>query len=177
MQESVARIASLLLAGTFLWGGAAKILAYERWRAVVARYDLPRAVGSVATPLVPALEIGVALTLAFVSPRAGAVVALAALSLFSLAVLRARAINGDRLPCGCFGGREERHYATMMWRNFALAVVAAIVLRGSRDSIAVGGSMPGRTDLLPVVLVVIGVVLALWMVSQLGSSSRPRGHS
>lgn len=177
MPESFARIASLLLAGAFLWAGVAKALGYARWRAVVARYALPAPLGSVTAPVVPAVEISIALVILLVSPRAGAVLALAALSLFSLAVLRARSINGDKLPCGCFGGREERHYSAMLWRNFLLAVLAALVLRGPEQAITLPGSLPERSELVPVALIAAGVIMIVWMAWQISGAWRRREHS
>lgn len=174
MQDTLARIASIVLAGAFLWAGASKLVTYPRWRGIVRRYDLPSPVGSVSAFVVPLLELGVAFVIVLVSPRGGAVVALAALCVFSLAVLRARSINGDRLPCGCFGGAEERHYATMMWRNFGLALLAAVVLRGPDGPLAAGASFPGRADIVPAVLALVGAAVAVWMLWHVAGSFRRR---
>lgn len=174
MQDALARIASIFLAGAFLWAGASKLVTYPRWRRIVARYDLPLPVASVGTIVVPLLELVVAFVIVLVSPRGGAAVALAALCVFSLAVLRARSLNGDRLPCGCFGGAEERHYATMLWRNLALALLAAVVVRGPEVPLATGASLPGRADLVPAVMTLVGAAVVAWMLWQLGRSSRRR---
>ena len=128
MPETLARFASLLLCATFGWAAVVKLLRYERWTAIVDRYALPSFLGTIAKPGVPLAEVAIAVTGVFVSQRVGAAAALAALALFSLAVLRARAINGDKLPCGCFGGSEERHYRTMILRNALLSTLAATVL-------------------------------------------------
>lgn len=105
-----------------------KLIRYERWTAIVDRYALPSVLGAIAKPTVPIAELAIAVVGLFVSPAIGASAALAALALFSLAVLRARRINGDKLPCGCFGGSEERHYRTMILRNGLLGALAAAIL-------------------------------------------------
>ncbi|HWC13902.1 MAG TPA: MauE/DoxX family redox-associated membrane protein [Actinomycetota bacterium] len=174
MQDALARIASIFLAGAFLWAGASKLVTYSRWRGIVRRYALPSPVRSVSTLVVPLLELGVAFLIVLVSPRGGAAVALANLCLFSLAVLRARSLNGDKLPCGCFGGAEERHYATMLWRNFALALLVAVVLRGPEAPITAGASLPGRGDMIPAALTLVGAAVVVWMLSQFHGSSRRR---
>jgi hypothetical protein len=176
MPEATARIAAVLLAGAFTWAAVAKILAFARWRAVLARYGLPSPLRRTALVGVPGGEVAIAAVTLFVSARAGAAAAVGALALFSLAVLRARAINGDTLPCGCFGGTEERHYRTMLWRNAALGALAAIVLLAREDPVGAGTELtrPSGPDLLPAILVVVGGAVMVWMAWQVASAFRRR---
>ena len=168
--EVTARIASLLLCTTFAWAALAKLLGYGRWTVILERYGLPSALRRVAAPGIPAGEAAIAVTGAFLTPRIGAAAALATLAVFSLAVLRARRINGDKLPCGCFGGSEERHYRTMILRNAFLAALAAAVLLGPRSLHPLDLSVPTIDDALPAALVVTGLALAAWTALQVSNA-------
>ena len=172
MPEATARIASLLLGATFAWAGVVKLLGYGRWSAILERYGLPGPLRAAAAPGVPAGEVAIAVTCAFVSPRAGAAAALALLSLFSLAVIRARSINGDRLPCGCFGGSEERHYRTMILRNAFLGALAGAVLLADGRVEPLSPALPTWGDALPALLVVCGAALAVWTVLQVSNAMK-----
>jgi hypothetical protein len=176
MPETTARIASILIAGAFAWAAGSKLLGYRRWRNVLDRYGLPQPLRAVSAPTVPLVELAIAVTVLVVSPRIGAIAAVAVLAVFSLAIMRARALQGDRLPCGCFGGTSERNYQTMIVRNVLLGTLATIV--GVSD-IATGiglPSAPTAADTLPVVLVIAGCALALWTGIQAASSLRRREH-
>ena len=166
MPEITARIAGLLLAGAFAWAAVAKVFVYRRWRQIVTRYGLPSGLDAVIAPVVPVGEAAIATTIVGFEPRVGAAAALAALSLFSFAIVRARSITGDRLPCGCFGGGEDRHYRTMLWRNAALGGLAAVVLFARPQHVLTRPSFPTGAELIPAALVVVGVALALWTALQ-----------
>ena len=175
MPETTVRIAVLLLAAAFMWAAAAKFFAFPRWKAVIARYGLPAPIDRIAVPLVPVAELAIAIVMLFISARVGAAAAVGALALFSLAVLRARSINGDRLPCGCFGGTEERHYQTMIWRNTGLGVLAAVVLLARDEPAAIGTpASPEGAELLPAALAVFGGIVVLWTAWQVGAAFRRR---
>ncbi len=176
MPEMTARIASILVAVAFAWAGIAKIAAYRRWRNVLERYGLPKPVRTAAAPAVPLFELAVAAVVLFVSPRVGAIVAVATLAAFSLAIMRARALQGDRLPCGCFGGSSERNYQTMIVRNALLGTLATIVVISRIESAIELPSAPSASDALPVGLVVVGIALAIWISLQAGSHLRHREH-
>lgn len=178
MPEVSVRVAVLLLSLAFAWAAAAKVLAYARWRSILVRYGLPGGSARIAAPLVPASELAVAVIL-WISPWLGAISTVLLLSLFSLAILRARQRNGDRLPCGCFGGSEERHYALILWRNGFMGALAAIVFfspEPEEETAIATLSSPAPEEILPVVLAVIGVVLVLWLAWQAVSSFRHREH-
>lgn len=176
MPETTARIAAVILSVAFGWASATKVFSFARWNLVLNGYGLPRAITSIAAPLVPVAEIGIALCLLFVSTRAGAAAALAMLAAFCLAILRARSIKGDRLPCGCFGGSESRRYQTMMWRNGFLGMLAAVVLL-ARDPVEVWiPATPRADEWFPAALVVIGASVALWTVLHVSAALRHKGQ-
>lgn len=176
MPETVARIAPLLLALAFAWAAIAKLSGFDRWRTALAGYSLPSAIERPSAVLVPIVELAVAFVTIAVSVRIGAIAAVVLLALFSLAILRARAIKGDRLPCGCFGGSAERHYSTMMMRNAALAILAAIVLVSDTEPGAALSSLPQGSDVVPAALVLAGVVLVGWVAMQTSRSLRRNGR-
>lgn len=178
MPEVSVRVAVLLLSLAFAWAAAAKVLAYDRWRSILVRYGLPGGSARIAAPVVPIAELAAAVIL-WISPWLGAIYTVLLLSLFSLAILRARQRNGDRLPCGCFGGSEERHYALMLWRNGLMGALAALVFftpESDKETAIATLSSPSSGEILPVVLVVVGVVLVLWVAWQAVSSFRHREH-
>lgn len=176
MPEMTARFASILLAVAFAWAAVAKITAFRRWQQVLERYGLPKPVRMVAGPAVPVFELVIAVISLLVSPRIGAIAAVAALAAFSLAIMRARTLQGDRLPCGCFGGSSERNYQTMIVRNAILGTLATIVLVSGLDSAIGLPSAPTASDALPVGLMVVGGALAIWTGLQASSYLRHREH-
>lgn len=176
MPETTARIASILLALAFSWAGVAKLLAYQQWQKALAGYGMPQAVRNVTAPVVPLVELAIAVALLFVSPRLGAIAAVAALAAFSLAIMRARALQGDRLPCGCFGGSSERNYQTMVARNALLGALATIVLLARIDTAIGFPPAPTAHDVLPVALAIVGTALVLWTGLHAASALRRREH-
>jgi hypothetical protein len=174
MPETVARIAPLFLALAFAWAAVAKLSGFGRWRTALAGYGLPSAIEPATALLVPFAEMAVAFVTIAVSVRSGAVTAAVMLALFSLAILRARSVKGDRLPCGCFGGSTERHYSAMLMRNAALGVAAAISLFGSGGPGGAVDSMPEGTDVLPATLVLAGLALVGWVAVQTSRSLQRR---
>ena len=108
---------------------------------------------------VPALELGVVALIASGHVEAGATAALAMLGVFTLAVLRARRIVGDRLACGCFGRSRVRDYRLILARNAALAAVALVAIAGHPVVPASAPHWPGRGELLPALLGAAGIVL------------------
>jgi hypothetical protein len=176
MPESIARIAVVLLTCAFGWAGIAKLVGLHRWRAVLGQYGLPASVAKAGTLLVPVTELAVAVTLVAFSARGGAIAVILCIALFSLAILRARSINGDRLPCGCFGGSAERHYRTMMLRNGGLGVLAAIVLVHRNELQPILPSMPTDGEVLPALLTLAGTVLVGWLAWYSSAAMRRHDH-
>jgi hypothetical protein len=170
MLVTAARFASLLLAATFVWAAAAKALGWRRWRDALARYRLGRA-EALAAAAVPAAEAGVGALLLSGAYRPGAALAVALVSAFSFAVVRVRALEGDDLPCGCFGRVPVRHYRELLARNALLAGLAVVVLASSART---GLSAPGSSETLPAALATAGVVATAWLVRVAGTSLRRR---
>jgi hypothetical protein len=175
MLDTVVRVAAGLLALLFAWAAAAKVVRFMDWRSALAGYALPRSAQSLAVAGVPVVEGAVVgLVLVGELPPAGAL-SIVMVSVFSLAILRRRAIEGNRLPCGCFGGATTRDYRVMLARNLLIALMAAVVLMGGAGvSVFDGLRAPGHRDLLPAALVLAGVTLITWMVAQISSSLRRR---
>jgi len=167
MLDGVVRVAAGLLALVFAWAAAAKVLRFRSWRSELEGYALPRYLRHLALGGVPLLEGAVvALVLVGELPPAGAL-CIAAVSGFSLAILRRRSVEGDRFPCACFGRSTTRDYRVMLTRNLLVAVIGAIVmLGGSGVSVFDGIRAPGSGEMLPALLVVAGVTLITWMVVQ-----------
>jgi hypothetical protein len=173
MLDSVVRVAAGLLALLFAWAVAAKVIRFGSWRSELEGYALARPLRLVALVGVPLLEGAVvALVLVDELPPAGAL-CIAAVSAFSLAILRRRSVEGDRFPCACFGRSTTRDYRVMLIRNLLVAVTGAVVmLGGSGVSVFDGLRAPGPGELLPAALVVGGVALITWMVVQASTSLR-----
>jgi hypothetical protein len=92
------------------------------------------------------------------------IVSLVALMLFSAAIVVGRVRVGRRLECGCFGGSTTRDYRVLLARNLALAGVAFVAWSAGQDVPLVRSlGQPGGADLLPAVLVVVGLALATWV--------------
>lgn len=161
---------ALLLAATFAWAAVAKVLAGARWRAALDGYGLPVPLKAAALALVPLAEAAAAALLALSAARAGAALGLALVSVFSLAVVRARALRGDRLPCGCFGGTTLRRARSLLARNALLAALCAVVVVSGPRAGTLGAAPAGV--LVPVALVVAGVALAFWLAVEAGAHLR-----
>jgi hypothetical protein len=174
MPEITGRIAALLLGFLFLWAAAAKALRWSAWRRALETYALGRWEPFVGVA-VPGAEAVVALLLIGGAARVGAALALAMLAAFSLAVLRARSLQGDRVPCGCFGRDERRDYKTMILRNSLLGGLAAIVMVSQIDVPLDAVRAPRADEALPVLLIVAGVALGAWIARETIASSK-RGN-
>lgn len=164
MPAAVYPLAAAALGLVFAWSGVAKVLRFSRWRAALDGYGLS-GVGPALALAVPLVELAVPALMLSSRSRAGAALALGLLALFSAAILRARAARGDRLPCGCFGGADERDYRMMLARNATLGLLAAVVLARGRDLQPLEDlGAPDAADIVPVVLVVVGVVMIVWLL-------------
>lgn len=167
MPESVVSVVAVLLAATFAWAGAAKLVLHPRWRAALAGYGLGRSLETVAAPGVPIAEFAVAVLLVAGPPRVGAALALALLAGFSWVVARAGAGGRTSLPCGCFGSSATRDYRTMLVRNAVLAVATATVLVAGRDvAVLEELPVPSADDALPAALVAAALAFGAWMVRE-----------
>lgn len=171
MPDSALRVVAVVLAATFGWAAAAKLVAWTRWRTAVSGYGLPGALRTLAAPVVPLAELAVGSLLLIGRTRVAAALTIALLASFSGAVLLGQARRGDRLPCGCFGGAGERDYRVMLARNAVLGLMAASLLASARDvSVTEGWSAPAAGDLVPAGLVALGLAAGTWVVREV------RGH-
>jgi hypothetical protein len=159
------RALSIVLVAVFGWAAIAKGARWSAWRTALRGYQLPSPLGSLAAIATPLAEATVAVLLLTGHTLVGAAAALALLSAFSGIVLRARAARGDRLPCGCFGKVTSRDYRTLLLRNGALSIVAAVLLVGGEDVTVTKGVTFSRAAVVPAVLVVAGILLVVWMVA------------
>jgi uncharacterized membrane protein YphA (DoxX/SURF4 family) len=167
MTDPLTVVSSVALAIAFAWAAISKLAGYQRWRRALSGYALPLGPERIALVGTPVLEL-VAVGLIVSGPLqvAGAFV-LALLAIFCVVILRAHATQGDRLPCGCFGGTTERDYRLMLIRNAALGFPASVLmLSGNSGLIDRLESFKG-SDALPLGLVFVAGGLILWLTKGL----------
>ncbi|HET7483255.1 MAG TPA: MauE/DoxX family redox-associated membrane protein [Actinomycetota bacterium] len=163
MPGSVVVAAAWGIAALFGWAAVAKVAGWRRWKLALSGYGLPSALADVIAIAVPVAEAGVVVLVAAGSPRIAAAATIALTALFSLAILRARERQGDRLTCGCFGRDRTRDYRQLLVRNAAIVVAAAVVMIG--PIVDTGLRAPRTGDLVPVALTALGIgcaSLVLW---------------
>ena len=166
-----------LLAVVFAWAALAKVIQWSSWRSSLDAYGIPAASLGLVAVLVPVAELGLAALILSGATRVAMAATLALLAFFCLAVLRARARQGDRLPCGCFGKTEARDYRLMIVRNALLGTVAGVVLVvGDEGSPVSSAEMPPAGELLPALLVACGVALVVWMLKHVTTLMKRREH-
>ncbi|MGI8773540.1 MAG: MauE/DoxX family redox-associated membrane protein [Actinomycetota bacterium] len=171
MPDIAWKLAALLLVVTFSWSAVVKAVRPRLWRETLARYRLPRPLGGAGLFGAPLLELAVAAGVVAGLVHPAGALALGLLAGFSLAVLRLRSIEGDRLPCGCFGKTTARDYRLILARNGLLAAAAAVVLSAPRDADLFSGlAAPRPSELVPAFLVLLGIALALWLAITVASS-------
>lgn len=175
MPAHVSTLAAAALACAFGWAAAGKLARFGDWRESLNGYGAPHGVVPVALVGVPLAESAVVVLLLVGPVKSGAALAVALIALFSMAIVRARALRGDKLPCGCFGGTEARDYRLMLIRNGLFAVLAAAVLVSRADTgvVAELGSL-SMSDVVPVTLVGLALITSLWMVRQVTNALRGR---
>ena len=168
MSETTVRVGIALLAAVFAWAALAKLFRWRNWSDALARYDLPSAVASPARVLVPLAEALVAAAILSGATLAGSVLALGLLAVFTAVLLRTGIGRGEAVPCGCFGGKQERPASLALLRNFALAIPAALAVSDrSRPRLLDGVSPPTGADLVPVSLIIVGLGLSAWLLRHL----------
>jgi hypothetical protein len=143
------RAASAVVAMAFAWAATAKVLRSERWRRALAGHRLPARLERAAVWGVPAVEL-VVLALAVAGrPRAAAVLALAALVVFTSALVRVALRGGREVPCGCFG-REAVDVRGALVRNTLLGILAAVAFVASPVDPPLAA--PAAADAMPALL-------------------------
>ncbi|MGI8580043.1 MAG: TlpA family protein disulfide reductase [Solirubrobacteraceae bacterium] len=155
-------IARLLLAGLFGVAGGAKLADRDGTRVALEEFGLKRFL-SPAALLLPLAELSVAaLLLPAVTARWGGVLALALLSVFSIAIAGALR-RGETPDCHCFGQlRSAPTGRVTLVRNAVLAALAAfVVVAGWGDGGASSVRWLGDLSSAGVVALVGGVVLVL----------------
>lgn len=172
MRTALAQISVAVLVCVFAWAAAAKLFGWRRWRTALARYRLGGRLEAAAAIGVPLGEALVVALLLWGDVRVAASVVIALVAMFSLVLLRARAAQGDRLPCGCFGGTSTRDYRLMLTRNASLAGAAAVVLYEGSSTIP--WTVPTGSDLIAALLTSTGLVLLAWIGWQTRLSLRKR---
>ena len=159
MSSLSVQLLAAVLSAVFVWSACAKLIRYREWQVALAGYRLPEPVERAARPGVPVAELLVPLLFVLGNVGAGAALVVALVAAFSLAVLRARALEGDRLPCGCFGRTKAHDYRLMLVRNSVLGVLAgALLLAGHDVPLFDGVGAPDASEALPITLSVAGLV-------------------
>lgn len=156
MSETWVTLASLLLAGTFVWSGSVKILRPERWRLDLVSYRLNRFLRAVGFLFLPWIEVAIAGALVTGAARTGGLLAIGLLAIFCVAIIRAHIVLGtDKMGCGCFGGTRIRDYRLLLARNVVLSALAAVIVASGIDPSFAGGLDLGGSSVL------------LWLMSAL----------
>jgi hypothetical protein len=163
MTDPLAVVSAIALAIAFTWAAISKLAGYQRWRRALQGYGLPGGLERVALVGTPFLEIAaVGFILRGPLRIAGALV-LALLASFCVVILKAQATQGDRLPCGCFGGTTERDYRLMLVRNAVLGLPASVLMLSSNSGLINRLESFEGSDALPFGLVVLAGGLVVWM--------------
>ena len=176
MPQSLAFLAAGALVLAFAWAALAKVVAFERWRRALAGYRLPPALERAARYATPVAE-GVVAVIALAGPLevAGAL-ALALLAAFCIAILHARTAQGDRLPCGCFGGASERDFRLLLVRNGLLVLPAGIVSLAGGNGLIVRLWSVDRSELLPAAFTLVALVLVAGILWGMAGAISTRGR-
>ena len=168
-------LAGAALALTFGAAAIAKIAHRRTWGRALATYRLPPGIVGPVAIGVPVLELTIAVMPVLGLSSTAGFVALSALVAFSAAVVVGRLRVGRRLGCGCFGSSATRDYRVLLIRNLALAGVAIAAWRAGDDAPALRSlGSPGGSEVVPAVLVVLGLALATWVGSAAFAASGRR---
>ena len=126
MPDTLATVAAILLAGTFLIAASLKLVNPAATRRSMQEFGLPRP--HVVAVAVPVTELATA-ALLLVDPPTGGPCAVALLVAFTT-LIAGRLLAGHRDSCGCFGTWSSR---PLSWRDLArngsltvLGVIAAL---------------------------------------------------
>lgn len=167
----LARLLSFSLGLVFAWAALAKVMNLSAWLGALSGYRLPARVRAAAAVVTPAAETLVAGLFFSGETRVASALLLVLIAVFSLSIVRARSLQGSRLPCGCFGSMKERDARALLARNTVLGMGAGALLVFGRD---VPGypSVPSGGAWLPAVLAVTGTILMGWLLASARSGFR-----
>lgn len=119
-------LAAVVLAATLTWAAIGKARSPRSSERAVIAFGVPRRLAPVVAMALPPTELAVAVMLIAV-PRIGALVAVALLGAFSVAVLRViRTASGDPVLCACFGAATAPVSPATLARNLVLVAAAAV---------------------------------------------------
>jgi Methylamine utilisation protein MauE len=131
IDPAVAGLVTASAALLFLVAAIHKLRDLWRFREVFAAYRLlPLSVGRSLAPIVPALELAVAVGLLFENLRTPALGTGVALLLAYAIAIAVNLSRGRRdLDCGCAGPNDRRPISSwMVWRNLGMAILLAAAL-------------------------------------------------
>lgn len=127
-------LAQLALAVVFAVAGVAKLSDRGGTRQAIEAFGIPSRLAPTGAALLPVVELAIAVALLFpVTARWGALVAMALLAIFSIAI--ARVLRSGAAPdCNCFGGLTQTEVGRgTLFRNLTLGLLAAFVAFGGQS--------------------------------------------
>jgi hypothetical protein len=151
------RAAAAALAVAFGWAALSKVTGMRRWRRTLEGHHLPGRLVVPAACAIPLIEAQVPLLVVSGRERAAAALALAALAIFSAALVRAALRDGRWVPCGCFG-RSVIDVRTALVRNALLAGVAAFAWGSAAADPSL--VLPSGADVVPATLAAVTLAAA-----------------
>jgi hypothetical protein len=171
MVDILVRVSALLLLVTFAWAGLFKVIRFTDWLSSLDPYQFPTRVRQAVAVGVPIAELTTVTLLAFGNFKIAGAVIIAMLAAFSFAVARARALQGDRLPCGCFKPGDVQDVRHIFLRNAILVILAAFLTLAAPPAEAL---ITDVADLVPLLLVVVGLGVAGWTAVQVAGALKRR---
>ncbi|HEX6399428.1 MAG TPA: MauE/DoxX family redox-associated membrane protein, partial [Actinomycetota bacterium] len=160
------------LAVAFAWAAATKVVSARRWRRALAGHALPGPMEWSAVWAVPVVELLVPVLAIAGRERTAAAVALAALGVFTAALVRAGLREGVDVPCGCFG-RESVDLRAALARNAVLVALAIVAWSTAPPDPTI--SFPRGPELLPAALAA-GAALAAALTAWRATAWFSRGR-
>ncbi|MGZ5296207.1 MAG: MauE/DoxX family redox-associated membrane protein [Actinomycetota bacterium] len=173
---SLRSFAGAVLASVFTWAAVSKVTGRRRWLRALAAHGLSPTLERTAAWAVPVAEAFVPMLVVAGLPRPAALWSAVLLTMFSLALVRARQRLGGRVPCGCLGGRDAVGMNAALARNLALILTASFVFARASDAPVVAWpGVPEAGDVLPVTLA-LGAIVASALVAWRASVWLARGR-
>jgi hypothetical protein len=165
-------IPAVLLGVAFAVAGGVKLRDASRTEVAAVDLGVPRWLAPLVARGLPWLELVLAaLLLVPVVSRAGALVALVLLAVFTVAQAHAL-VRGRRVACGCFGGTGEWVRPRTLARNGALMALALalVVASDSPDPAALASWVAGRSavEWLTAAVAALALLLVLTWRTTLG---------